>query len=40
MARTLEVHLGGKLAGVVTQRTCGDFRFEYAPDYAIEPTHT
>ena len=38
MARTLEVHLDDKLAGIVTQRTGGNFRFEYAPDYAIEPT--
>ena len=38
MARTLEVHLGDKLAGIVTQRTGGNFCFEYELTYAAKPT--
>lgn len=34
MARTLEIHIADVLAGVVTQRPNGNFRFEYDPDYA------
>ena len=36
MARSLEVHVVDVLAGVVTQRPNGSFRFEYDPDYAAD----
>ena len=37
MARMLEVHIADSLAGVVTQRPGGTFRFDYDPTYAGDP---
>ena len=36
MERTLEVHIVDVLAGIVTQRPNGNYRFEYDPDYAAD----
>ena len=36
MARTLEVHIADVLAGIVTQRPDGNFRFEYDAAYAAD----
>jgi serine/threonine-protein kinase HipA len=38
MTRTLEVHIADALAGVVTQRPGGNFRFEYDAAYAADRT--